>query len=89
VGGGSAVEGSAISKGSADGENDAEGHCGGEDGSHGCDDSFDGICVIGGCGDEPEEHVNHVDDPDCSVEVQSITEHKLPVRNLLIVEGLE
>jgi len=89
VGGCAAVEGSSVCEWAADGEDDTEGHGGGEDGCHGGDDGLDGIGVIGWLGDEPEEHVDHVHEPDCAVEVKTITEHELPVGDLFDSKGLE
>ena len=51
-------------EGAADGEDDAEGHGGGQDGGHGGDDSAYGIVDAGGADDEPEEHVGEVDEAD-------------------------
>ena len=39
--------------------------------------------------DEPEEHVDHVDDPDGTVQVETITEHEFPVRDRLDLERHE
>jgi hypothetical protein len=83
VGGGGAMEGSTIGEAAADGENNAHGHGGGQDSGHGGDDGLDGVCSIGRSGDEPEEHVRHVDDPDRTVEVEAVAEHEFPGGNLL------
>jgi len=83
------VEGSAMREGAADGEDDTEGHGCGKDSGHGGDDCLNGIRLVGGLSDEPEEHVDHVNDEDRSVEVKAITKHELPIAKLLNTEGLE
>ena len=50
------------------------------------DDGANRVLGASGLDDEPEQHVDHVDDPDGAVEVESITEHKLPIRELLDLE---
>lgn len=57
-------EGAAVIEGAADGEDDAEGHGGGEDGDHGGDDGADGVVGASGADDEPEEGVDEVDEED-------------------------
>jgi len=88
-GGGGAGKGAARDEGAADGEDDAHGHGDGEDGGHGGDDGFDGVFGAGGGDDEPEEHVDHVDDPDGAVEVQAVSEHELPVADGAFCFGFE
>lgn len=61
--GGSGV-GTTVDQGTADGEDDAHGHGGGDDGGHARDDGLNGVFDAGGRHDEPEEHVGHVDRPD-------------------------
>jgi len=86
---GSDGEGTTVDEGAADREDDAEGHCGREDGSHASNDSSDGILWSSGSDDEPEEHVSHVDKPDGAVEVKAVTEHELPVSHGLDIERAE
>ena len=50
---------------------------------------LNGILWTGRLHDEPEEHVDHVDDPDRGVEVEAVAEHELPVREPLQTERLE
>ena len=69
-----------LGEGPANGEDDAEGHCGGEDGGHRSDSGLDGVFFVGGLDDEPEEHVDHVDDPDGTIKVKAVSEHELPRR---------
>ena len=75
-----------LGEGSADGENDAKGHGGGEDGGHRGDGGLDGVLVVSGLDDEPEEHVDHVNKPDCTIEVEAIAKHELPRREGLDLE---
>jgi len=84
-----AVEGSAMREWAADGEDDTEGHGCRKDSSHGGDDCLDGVLVVGRFSDEPEEHVDHVNDEDRSIEVKAITKHELPIAKLLNAEGLD
>lgn len=51
-------------EGAADREDDTEGHRGGKDRGHGCDDGLNGVSGICRFDDEPEEHVDHIDSPD-------------------------
>jgi hypothetical protein len=50
------------------------------------DGGLDAIVLTSRLDDEPEEDVDHVDDPDGSIEVKSIPQHELPVADRL---GLE
>jgi len=84
-----AGEGAAVGERAAHGQDDAHRHRGGEDGSHGGDDSADGIVGARGMAQEPEEHVDHVDEPDRHVEVKSVTEHELPVGDRSGLKRLE
>jgi len=86
-GGGCTVEGASIGETTADGKDDAHRHGRGEDCSHGCNDCLDGIRCVIRSGDEPEEHIGHVDDPDSPVEVEAIAEHEFPWGDLLDGEG--
>lgn len=87
--GGRASERATVGERSADGKDDAERHGRGEDSGHRGDDGLDGVLSVGRLGDEPEEHVDHVDNPDGTVEVEAVTEHELPVREGLDLQGLE
>ncbi len=89
VGGRPAVERSSVRERSANREDNAECHSRGQDRRHGGDDSLDSIFLVGGLSDEPEDDVDEVNDEDGSVEVKAITEHQLPVRDLLNGQGLE
>lgn len=82
------MEGTSVGETTADGENDTHRHGSGEDCRHGSDDGLDGISLVGRGGDEPEEHVGHVDDPDGSVKVEAIAEHEFPWGDLLDGKGL-
>ena len=62
--GGRSSEGATVHEGATNRENDTEGHGGSENCSHAGDNSLNGIPVIGGSRDEPEEHVSHVNNPD-------------------------
>lgn len=82
-------KGASVVEFGADREDDAEGHGGGEDGGHGCDDGLDGVVDAGGGHDEPEDHVDHVDDPDGAVEVEAVAEHELPGGQGARLEGVD
>ena len=73
----------------AHGEDDAERHRRGEDGSHARHNRAHRVDLAGRGDDKPEDHVNHVDEPDGGIEVQAVTEHEFPVRNRLHLQGLE
>lgn len=70
-------------------EDDTERHGRSQNSGHRGDDGLDRVCVIGRLSDEPEKHVDHVHDPDRSVEVKAIAEHELPKRKWLGLERLE
>ena len=78
-----------LSEGPANREDDAEGHCGREDGGHRGDCGLDGVLVIGGFDNEPEEHVDGVDDPNGTVEVEAVAEHELPRGERLDLKRLD
>jgi hypothetical protein len=65
----------------ADTQDDAEGHTGREHSRHGGDNSLDCVVWTRGCYYKPEEHVDHVNDPNGSVEVETITKHEFPECN--------
>jgi len=52
------------------------------------DSSLDAVIWARRLEDEPETDVDHVDDPNGTVEVESITEHELPGGDRLRLEGL-
>jgi len=78
-----------LGEGTADGEDDAEGHSGGKDGGHRGDSGLDGVRFVGGLDNEPKEHIDHVDDPDGAVEVEAVAEHEFPRGERLDLEGLD
>ncbi len=69
----------ALLKRSTDAQDDAESHRGREDGGHASHDSPDRVLRSGRRNDEPEQHVDEVDEKDGSVQVKTVTEHELPV----------
>jgi hypothetical protein len=89
VRGGGDGEGASVVEGAANREDDAEGHGGGENGGHAGNDGLDGIVDACWVHDEPEEHVNHVDEPDSAIEVEAIAEHEFPISDGLDLERLE
>lgn len=82
-------EGATVLERATDGKDDTEGHRGGEYSSHTGDDRANRVIDARRRDDEPEEHVDHVHKPDSSVEVQAISKHELPVRDLLDLQGTE
>jgi hypothetical protein len=52
------------------------------------DSSLDAVIWARRLEDEPETDVDHVDDPNGTVEVESITEHEVPQGERLHLEGL-
>jgi hypothetical protein len=52
------------------------------------DGSLDAVIWTGRLDDEPETDVDHVDDPNGTVEVESITEHEFPWGERLRLDGL-
>jgi hypothetical protein len=77
-GSGSSGEGTSMYESPANTQNDTQGHAGCEDCSHGRDDGLNAIVDSGGFHGEPEEHIDHVDDPNHSIEVEPVAEHKFP-----------
>ena len=75
---GSSSEGTTMYESPANTQNDTQGHAGCEDCSHGRDDGLNAIVDSGGFHDEPEEDIDHVDDPSRSIEVEPVAEHKFP-----------
>lgn len=67
-----------MSEGSPHAQDDTESHTGSEDCGHAGDDGLDRVGIACGGHDEPEEHVDHVDDPDGAVQVQTVTKHQFP-----------
>ena len=49
----------------------------------------DRVVVSRGGDNEPEQDVDHIHDPNGGIEVQAITEHELPWREGLVLEGLD
>lgn len=52
-------------------------------------DGFDGVADASGFHDEPEKHVDHVNEPNGRVEVQAIAKHQFPCTKRFGLEGLE
>jgi len=73
----------------ADGENDAHSHGSGENGSHACNNSPDGVITASRLNNEPEQDVSDVDNPDGAIEVEAIAEHQLPKAHGLDFERLD
>lgn len=87
--GGADSEGATVLERAADGEDDAQGHGGREYSGHAGDDRANGVDLARRLDDEPEEHVDHVHEPDGGVEIEAVAEHELPVRDLLNLERLQ
>ena len=78
VGSGCSGERTTMYEGPTDAQDDAQGHAGSEDGGHGSDDGLNRVRYPCRFHDEPEEHVDHVDNPDGTVKVESVAEHEFP-----------
>lgn len=79
-------EGTARNEGATDSKDDTHRHGRGENSCHARDDGADGIVRARRGDDKPEEHVDHIHDPNRAVEVETIAEHELPVGELLHLE---
>lgn len=82
-------EGTTIDKTPSNGENDSHSHSHSQNSGHGSDNSANRVLRSVWFNNEPEKHVNHVDDPDGAVQVETITKHQFPQTERFLSAGLE